>query len=149
MVYRKAVLPALLIAAFSALSNELAFAQSDAAIEWQSPVQFRQLLKKSIKGTLLFDNEGIEFRSPQFSHRWPYGEIKTFDLSGARELVITDYENRHWHQPGERSLRFTLSLPMPPGTAAGFTVRVGRPVINGDPYPTTTVIAELPAHHRE
>jgi hypothetical protein len=149
MVNRKAVLFALLIAAFPVLSRELAFAQNGVAIEWQSPAQFRQLLKKPIKGTLLFDNEGIEFRAPKFSRRWLYGEIKTFDLSGARELVITDYENRHWHEPGERSFRFTLSQPMPPGTAAEFTARVGRPVINGDPYPGAAVIAELPAYHRE
>ena len=47
-----------------------------------------------------------------------------------------------------------LSQPMPPGTAAGFTARVGRPAINGDPnpgdpYPGAAVIAELPAHHKE
>jgi hypothetical protein len=149
MVDRKAVLSALLIAAFPALPSELAFAQNRLAIEWQSPAQFRRLLKRAIKGTLVFDDEGIEFRAPKFSHRWLYGEIKTFDLSGARELVITDYENRHWHEPGERSFRFRLSQPMPPGTAAGFTARVGRPVINGDPYPSAAVIAELPAHHRE
>jgi hypothetical protein len=149
MVYRKAVLSALLIAAFPVLPIKLVFAQNDVAIEWQSPAQFRQLLKRAIKGTLLFDNAGIEFRSPKFSHRWPYEEIKTFNLSEARELVITDYENRHWHEPGERSFRFTLSLPMPPGTAAEFTARVGRPVINGDPNPGAAVIAELPAHRRK
>src|SRR5665213_475095 len=154
MVYRKAVLSALLIAAFPTLPSELAFAQNNVAIEWQSPAQLRQILKKAIKGTLLFDNEGVEFQAPKFSHRWLYGEIKTFDLSGAREIVITDYENRHWHEPGERTFRFTLSQPMPPGTAKEFTARVGRPVINGDPnpgdpYPGGVVIAELPAHHRE
>jgi hypothetical protein len=142
MVYTKAVLSALFIAAFPTLPSEFALAQSRPAIEWQSPAEFRQLLKRAIKGTLLFDNDGIEFRAPKFSLRWLYGEIKTFDLSGARELVITDYENRHWHEPGERSFRFTLSQPMPPGTAAGFTARVGRPVINGDPYPSDAVIAE-------
>lgn len=149
MVYRKAVLSALLIALFPALPSELAFAQSGLAVEWQSPAQFRQPLRKAIKGTLLFDGEGVEFRAPKSSQRWVYGEIKTFDLSGARELVITDYENRHWHEPGERTFRFTLSQPMPPGTAARLTTRVGRPVINGDPYPTGAFIAELPAHHRE
>jgi hypothetical protein len=149
MVYTKAVLFALFIAAFPTLPSELAIAQNRLAIEWQSPAQFRQPLKRAIKGTLLFDNEGIEFRAPKFSQRWVYWEIKTFDLSGARELVITDYENRHWHEPGEQTFRFTLSQPMPPGTAAGFTARAGRPVINGDPYPSAAVIAELPAHHRE
>ena len=103
MVYRKTVLSALLIAALPALPGEFAFAQNHPSIEWQSPAQFRQLLKKAVKGTLLFDNDGIEFRAPKFSQRWLYGEIKTFDLSGARELVITDYENRHWHEPGDRA----------------------------------------------
>jgi hypothetical protein len=149
MVRTETVLSALLIAAFATLPSECAFAQNRLAIEWQSPAQFRQLLKRAIKGTLLFDNEEIEFRAPKLSLRWAYGEIKTFELSGARELIITDYGNRHWHEPGERTFRFTLSEPMPPGTAAAFTARVGRPVINGDPYPTAAVIAELPAHHRE
>jgi hypothetical protein len=149
MVYTKAVLSALLIAALPALPGQCAFAQNDLPIEWQSPAQFRQLLKRAVKGTLLFDNDGIEFRSPKVSHRWPYGEIKTFELSATRELIITDYENRHWHEPGERSFRFRLSQPMPPGTAAAFAAHVGRPVINGDPYPSAAIIAELPAHHRE
>jgi hypothetical protein len=149
MVYRKAVLSALLITAFPALRNEPAFAQSPPAIQWQSPAQLRQLLKKAINGTLLFDNDGIEFRSPEFSRRWPYAEIKSFDLTGSRELVVTDYENRHWHEPGERRFRFTLSQPMPSDIAAGFTARVGRPVINGDPNPGAAVIAEIPAHRRE
>jgi len=151
MVHRRAVLSALLVAA---LASEFAFAQNPATIQWQSPAKFRQLLKKAVPGTLLFDNDGIEFKSRKFSHRWLYGEIETFDLSGARELLITGYENRHWHEPGERRFRFTLNQPMPPDIAAGFTKRVGRPVINGDPnpgdpYPGGAVIAELPAHHRE
>jgi hypothetical protein len=149
MVYTKAVLSALFVTAFPTLPTEFALAQNRPAIEWQSPAEFRQFLKKAIKGTLLFDNDGIEFRAPKFSQRWVYGEIKTFDLSGPRELVITGYQNRHWHEPGERTFRFTLSQPMPPGTAAGFAARVGRPVMNGDPYPSAAVIAELPAHHRE
>lgn len=144
MVYRKVVLPALLMAAC-----EFVLAQTPAVIQWQSPAQFRQLFKRTTKGTVLFDNAGIEFRSSRFSQRWPYSEVKTFDLSGARELVITDYRNRHWHEPGERRFRFTLSQPIPPAIAAMFTSRVGRPVVNGDPYPTAAVIAELSAHHRE
>jgi hypothetical protein len=149
MVHRKAVLSALLVAAFPALPSETVLAQTPLAIQWQSPAQFHQVLKKLVRGTLLFDNTGIEFKSQKFSQRWVYGEIKTFDLSGARELVITDYENRHWHEPGERQFRFTLSQPMPPAIAAELTASVERPVVNGDPYPDATVIAAIPAHHRE
>ena len=153
MVYKRATFSTLLIAGLSALRAGPVSAQEAIAplpsIKWESPAQFRQLLKRVIPGTLLFDNDGVEFRSQKFSRRWLYGEIKTFELSGARELVITDYENRHWHEPGERRFRFTLSQPMPPDIAGGFAAHVGRPVINGDPYPAATVIAELPAHHRE
>jgi hypothetical protein len=150
MPHRKVVLSALLIAVFPALRGEFVFAQkTTAVIQWQSPAQFHQLLKRAINGTLLFDNDGIEFKAPKFSHRWLYGEIETFSLTGARDLLITGYENRHWHEPGERRFRFTLSQPMPPGIAARLTASVGKPVINGDPYPDATVIAELPAHHRE
>jgi hypothetical protein len=148
MVYRKSALSALLIAVFPAALSEVASAQYAPAIQWQSPAQFRQLLKKVVKGTLLFDNAGIEFQSPKFSQRWLYGEIKTFDLSGARELVITDYANRHWHEPGERRFGFTLSEPMPPAIAARLAAGIGRPVINGDPLPDAAVIAEIPAHRR-
>lgn len=142
MVYRTSVLSALLMAV-------PALAQPAPAITWQSAAQYRQLAHKTAKGTLLFDDAGIEFRSPRFSQRWPYIEIKTFDLSGTRELVITGYENRHWHEPGERRFRFVLAQPMPPDIAAGFAASVGRPVINGDPTPKADVVTELQAHHRE
>src|SRR5437868_14521518 len=102
MFYRKAVLSVLLIATFPALPSEFAFAQSPPPIQWQSTARFHQVLKKEILGALLIDNNGISFQSPKFAKRWPYGEIKTFDLSGAHELMITGYENRHWHEPGER-----------------------------------------------
>jgi hypothetical protein len=120
-----------------------------AAIDWRGPAQYHRLLKKPVPGVLSIDETGVEFRSPGFSYKWPFPEIRTFDLSGARELTITGYENRHWHEPGERTYRFTLSLPMPPVIAAELAARVERPVINGDPYPAAKVIAEIPAHRRE
>lgn len=152
-----------------AIPGELGLAQSsapgnsEASVRWQSPARWHQLLRKETAGTLVLDNAGVEFRSPKVSHRWPYEEISTFELSntpsppGARqkkprdvqELIITGYENRHWHEPGERRFRFTLAEAMPPTIAAGFTGRVGRPVINGNPDSNEAVIAELPAHHRE
>jgi hypothetical protein len=124
---------------------------------------WHQLLKKSTPGILLLGDDAVEFQSPKFSHKWPYSELKTLDLSnlpqreegkrrrsdGAQDLVITGYENRHWHEPGERRFRFTLEQPMPPDIAAEFTARVGRPVVNGDPDPAQPVIAEIPAHRRE
>jgi len=141
MIYRQAVVFALL-AGFT-------FAQTPPASQWRSPALFHQLLRKEIRGTFTIDNDGVSFQSAKFSKRWAYGEIETFDLSGARELTITGYENRHWHEPGERRFWFTLTLPLPSDIAAAFTARVGRPVINGDPRVGAAVIAEIPAHHRE
>ncbi len=149
MTHKIATSAWLLCTAFSTTGGGVVFAQLSSPVQWQSPAEWHRLVKKAIPGTLLFDDAAVEFRSPKFSHRWPYGEIKTFDLSGAHELVITDYENRHWHAPGEQRFRFTLSQPMPPGIAAELTAHVGRPVINGNPDPVTAVIAEIPAHHRE
>jgi hypothetical protein len=120
-----------------------------APVPWASPAQYQRLLKKAVPGTLTIDIDGVDFKSPKFSQHWKYGEVKTFDLTGSRELVITDYENRRWHQHGEPTFRFTLTRPMPPETAETLAARVARPVINGVPYPKATIIAELPAHRRE
>lgn len=116
---------------------------------WQSPARFHQILKKEIAGTLSLDGDGVLFQSSKFLKRWPYREIQTFELSGSRELVITGYENRHWHEPGERRFRFTLGQAMPPEIAASFADRVARPVVNGDPGSGAAAVAEIPAHHRE
>ena len=129
-------------------------ATAAASINWQSAVKWHRLLKKSVPGTLAFDGTGVEFHSKKFSHRWLYREIMTFDLTGGRELTITDYENRHWHEPGDRTFHFTLTEPMPPATAAEFTALVGRPVINGapepvNPTPEIPILAQIPAHRRE
>jgi hypothetical protein len=118
-------------------------------IHWESGAQFRRLPHRATPGSIAFDDNGITFRSPQLTRHWSYQDIQTFDLTGNRELLIEDYENRHWHEPGERKFRFVLALPMPPEVAASLAARVGRPVLNGDPIPKAAAMAELPAHRRE
>src|SRR5438105_3030655 len=104
------------------LSGAACFAQ-DTIAHFSTRAQWHRALKKPVPGMLLFDDSGLEFQSRNFSHRWLYSEIKTFDLSGARELLITDYENRHWREAfplpnaGERRFRFTLTVPVPPTVA--------------------------------
>jgi len=117
------------------------------AVQWQTPSRWHQTLKKSDPGTLALDADGVEFRSAKFSRRWKYIEIHTFDLS-QRELTLLTYQNRHWHEPGERPFRFTLGEAMPPEIAAQFTERVGKPVRNGIPTADAAAIVEIPAHHR-
>ena len=125
----------------------IAFAQSDGNQRWQTPARWHRVLQKAIPGTLLIDDEGVEFQSPKFHERWAYVDIRSFDLS-AKEITLESYQRRQWHEPGERSFRFTWSEPMPPDIATLFTERVAKPVRNGVPAATTAVLSEIPAHHR-
>ena len=116
-------------------------------VQWQTPARWHRTLKKSEPGTLALNADGVEFRSAKFSQRWNYIEIHTFDLS-QRELTLLTYQNRHWHEPGERPFRFTLGEAMPPEIVAEFTERVEKPLRNWIPTAKTAALAEIPAHHR-
>jgi len=132
---------------FVLASSAAVLASPSHAEQWQAPAQWHRLLKKPVSGILLLDDDGVEFRSAKFNQRWPYVDIHSIDLS-MRELTLTSYQNRPWHEPGELSFHFTWSEPIPPGIAAQFTERVGKPVRNGVPQPTVAALAEIPAHHR-
>jgi len=132
---------------FVLASSTAVLAGPSQAEPWQTPAQWHRLLKKVVPGTLLIDDDGVEFRSAKFNQHWAYREIHSFDLS-TRELTLTSYQNRPRHEPGELSFHFTWSEPMRPEIAARFTERVGKPVRNGVPLPSVTALAEIPAHHR-
>lgn len=117
------------------------------AEQWHAAAKWRRTLKRAEAGTLLLDANGVEFQSTRFRRRWEYVDIHTFDLS-ERELTLLTYENRRWHEPGERPFRFSLSEPMPAETAAYLTERVGKPVRNGAPPSTPAAVEEIPAHRR-
>jgi hypothetical protein len=117
------------------------------AQEWQTQAKWHRSLKKAVPGTLLLDDDGVEFRSAKFNQRWAYVDLHSFDLS-ARELTLDSYQNRPWHEPGERPFHFTLTDGMPPEIAAQFTERIGKPVRNGAPLPSAAAVAQIPAHHR-
>ena len=129
------------------MASKTALASAAQADQWQTAAKWHRTLKKAEPGTLLFDGDGVEFRSAKFSHRWKHEDIHTFDLS-RRELTLFTYQNRPWHEPGERPFRFTLSEPIPAALAAQFTERVGKPVRNGAPISETSALEEIPAHHR-
>ncbi len=123
-------------------------AESPPASSWESPARLHRGLR-SVSGTLIIDSVGIEFRSErQFSRRWPFQEIQSFDLLG-RRLALTDYENRGWRRPGDRKFRFELGADMPPGIAARLASRVGKPAINGRPDPRAASFAAITARHRK
>jgi hypothetical protein len=133
-----------------ALSGVLAgvcFAQNSTVTEWKTTARWHRSLKKAVPGTLVIDRDGVDFRSPKFTVRWPNIEIQTFDLF-SRELVLTSYQNRPWHEPGLKRFRFTLDETIPPEIASALTARVGKPVRNGVPQPGGVAIAEILAHRR-
>jgi len=113
---------------------------------WQSVARLHRTLHKPILGTLLIDSEGVEFRSDKFSHRWPFVEIHTFDLS-KRDLTLTIYQNRHWHEPGEQRFHFTVEADLPASVASLLAEQIGRPVRNGAPDTSAPSVAEIPARH--
>src|ERR1700730_6855131 len=105
----------LIASVLSAAFSGAAFAQGPTA-DWKAPARWHRSLKKAVPGTLVIDQNGVEFSSAKFTRRWAFVEIHTFDLS-AQELTLASYQNRHWHEPGERRFQFTLSEPMPPEIA--------------------------------
>ena len=130
-----------------ALSASPASAGPADTVPWQTAAKWHRSLKKAVPGTLLLDQDGVEFRSAKLNRRWAYVDIHSFDVS-LHELALLTYENRRWHEPGERPFRFTLTDTMPPEIAAQFTERVAKPVLNGAPIPSAAAIAQIPAHHR-
>ena len=117
-------------------------------LAWESQARLHHGLGGS-PGTLALSPEGLVFHPAKGSTlHWPFLEIQTFDLLSPRRLVITGYENRSWHEHGERKYRFDLSVAMPPNIAAELARRVAKPVRNADPNPTATSFATIPARHR-
>jgi hypothetical protein len=114
---------------------------------WQSAARWHRTLEKSVPGTLLIDDAGVEFQSAKRKQRWAWLDIYSVDLS-AREFTLITYQNRPWREPGDRRFHLTLSQSIPPSVASELTTRVARPVRNGDPQPTAAATAEIPAHRR-
>ena len=115
---------------------------------WQSPARMRKFIG-SRPGTLKIDSAGIEFQpSKGTKYRWPYVEIKTFDLS-SNTLILLGYQNKSLHRPGTKSFRINLADPVPPTVAAELARQVAKPTRNGDPDPKLESSASIPArHHR-
>lgn len=120
---------------------------SRGGLNWESPARLRQVLRAK-PGTLIFRDDGLTFREEKGPNlHWPFWQIKTFDLLTPHSLVVSDYENRSWHLHGDREFHFDLAVPMPPTVAAQFARLVGKPAKNGDPNPSASAFATLPARH--
>ena len=113
---------------------------------WQTPARMRKLIG-SKAGMLRIDSEGIQFQPVKGKEfRWPYIEIKTFDLS-SKKLILQGYQNKSLQRPGEKSFRFNLTDPVPPTVAVEMARHVSKPTRNGDPDPKLEISASIPAHH--
>ena len=134
-------------AAVLAVTAATGLLPAQATGRWQSAARWHRTLEKSVQGTLLIDEAGVEFRSAKLKERWAWLDIYSFDLSTS-EFTLISYRNRPWHEPGDRRFHFTLAQPIPPSVASELTARVARPVRNGDPQPMAAAAAEIPAHRR-
>jgi hypothetical protein len=114
---------------------------------WQTAVRWHRSLNKALPGTLVIDNDGIEFQSRKLKQRWAFVDIHTFDTD-SHELTLWTYQRRPYHEPGERPFRFTLSEAIPLDVAALLSERVEKPVRNGVPLAEPQAVAEIPAHRR-
>ncbi len=118
-----------------------------ASAAWQTGAKWERTVEPGVRGTIVVDDKGVEFKTTRDGMRWSYRQIRTVDLS-PHELVVGAYENRRWNTPGERAYHFRLSQPMAPDVARQLTARIGKPLRNGVPEPESPSLAAIPAHRR-
>jgi hypothetical protein len=128
--------------------RSLGTAQARLAPLWQTPARWRHGLLGKTSGTLTINDSGVVFQPRQGPPlHWSFEEIQTFDLA-PRRLVLTGYQNRHWHFPGERSFRFDLDSAVPAGVAAVLARGVGKPSENAVPNSSAESFATIAARHQ-
>jgi len=79
--------------------------------------------------------------------RWSFEAIESLDVS-PRSIVLTSYENRPHHEPGDRRYRFELQSELSPQLAEDIARLVAKPSRNADPDPKAQSFASVPAKHR-
>jgi hypothetical protein len=79
--------------------------------------------------------------------RWSFREIQSLDIS-AHHLLLTSYENRPHHEPGDRRYRFELQSKLSPQLAEEIARWLRKPTRNADPDPRATWFAAIPAKHQ-
>ncbi len=120
------------------------------SLKWQTQARLRRGVGRE-KGTLVLDGDGLRFQPAKGADiHWPFAEIESFKVT-SRRLVITSYNNRRWHLPGDKPFRFELETPIPAEVAAHLAQQVGKPAENGVPRaegPESSSAVSLPARHR-
>lgn len=119
-------------------------AGASAALPWQTEARLHSGFRRTTSGSLSVGPNGIAFAGPAGSTRWSFDEIQSLDIS-ARKLVLTSYENRRHHQPGDRRFRFELASELPPQVAAATAALLGKPSRNADPEARSPWFAAIPA----
>ena len=121
-----------------------ASAEASAVLPWQTEARLHRGFRRTTSGILSVTSTGITFTGAAGSTRWPFDEIQGLDIS-ARELLLTSYENRRHHQPGDRRYRFELTSELPPRVAAATAALLGKPSRNADPDARPPWFAAIPA----
>ncbi len=125
---------------------------ASAAIPWTSAATLHHL-PRSTHGSLTISADGVQFQTEKAPPiYWSFIDIRNVDLTNSQVLAIVTYQNqrwhlKHWHLPGDRRFVFHLTTAMPPEVAAKLVGLVGKPAINGVPFPEASTFAVLPARH--
>jgi len=116
---------------------------------WHTKAELRRGLRRKIPGILSIGREGVAFAGRgTLALRWPFSEIQTIGIL-PHELLLTSYENRPHHEPGDRRYRFELHSDLSPRLASEIAQWLGKPNRNADPDPRAPSFASIPAkHHR-
>jgi len=116
---------------------------------WQSPARLHRGFRRTTSGTVRVDAQGVAFASREAAPlHWPFGEIRSLDIA-AHKLVLTSYENRTHHQPGDRRYHFDLESQFPPELAREVAGWLSKPSRNTDPEPQTAAFATIPAKRQK
>jgi hypothetical protein len=139
---------ALWVPLMPANASTAAFAQSADSTRWGCEATLNRF-PRSVHGSFGISGEGVDFRPAKGQPiHWVFEDILTVDLQSPRKLSFVTYENRRWHVPGDRPFEFTLKQPMPPEVASELIRFVGKPAVNGIPFPRGSGLETIGARHR-
>jgi hypothetical protein len=117
-------------------------------LHWSSEARLDRF-PKAVPGSLAISGQGVDFHPARGeAAHWNLEDIRTVDLQSPRKLSLVTYHNRRWHIPGDRPLNFKLKDALPPEVASELVRLVGKPAVNGVPFPKAPSFATIGARHR-
>lgn len=104
----------------------------------------------SCRGELVFDREGVEYRTEHTKHArtWKYKDIQQFGFLGPANIAILTYEDARWMLGKDRLFRFELLAgEIPAGLISVLRDRLTRPLVSALLPADTEAIYRIAAKH--